>query len=144
MNHDDPLDDLEARLRAWRPTALPPDLHARLLAAEPAPRRPAPRPTRRLAVGALALALAAGWWFTEAPHSTPAGASAARRGAGSGRFVDAAWTPGASLTMNLATGVPVDNTGSPWHLDDDPDTAGGLFGVRFADGKLPLKVDCQF
>lgn len=138
MNHDDPLDDLEARLRAWRPATLPPTLHARLLAAGPAPRR-----TARLAVGALVLALAAGWWLAAASRA-PDGSAAARRGSGSGRLVDAAWRPGASLTMNLATGVPMDKASAPWRLDDDPDAAGGLFGARFAEGKLPLKVDCQF
>ncbi len=145
MNDDDPPDDLETRLQAWRPAALPSALHARLLAAEPAMRRPtAAGRIRRFAAGTLALALAVGGWFAEAPPALPDGSSAARRGTGAGRFVDAAWTPGASLTMNLTTGVPVGKTPAPWRLDDDPDAAGGLFGARFADGKLPLKVDCQF
>lgn len=143
MNHpaDDPLAELEARLRAWRPAALPLALHARLLAAEPPPPRRAWH--RSVAAGALALVLAsgAGWWLSGGGSGDP---SPVRRTPPATRLVDAAWTPGASLTMNLATGVSAGKVPAPWRLDAEGDAADGLFSVRSADGKLLLKVDCQF
>ena len=50
-----PDDSLEARLRALRPTALPPDLYARLLSVEPPPVRH--RTLRRVPVTAFLAAL---------------------------------------------------------------------------------------
>ena len=138
---DDSLDDLEARLRAWRPADVPPALHARLHAAAPHPRRAAGAMRRAgvwmtgaLVVLAAGVALHRGGSIPPVARRTPEGA----------RLVDAAWTPGAGLTMNLSTGVPLGNIRAPWNLDDETAAAGSLFPVRSADGKLLLKVDCQF
>ena len=71
--NDDPPDGLEERFRALRPTALPPDLLQRLLAAEPPPVRHRSLRLRPL-VGAFALAaillaatLTARWHHLPAP-----------------------------------------------------------------------------
>ena len=142
MNHpdDDPSAELEARLRAWRPAAVPPALLARLLAAEPPPR---PRRQSRWQVAAgVALGIAIGHYWPSADQ--PGSSDAARRTSAGARFVETAWTPGEGLTMNLATGLPAGNVPGPWRLDGDPDAETGLFPAVPVDGKLPLKVDCQF
>ena len=148
MNHpdDDPLAELETRLRAWRSAAMPPALLGRLLAAEPPPRPPRARRTRwRMAAGVVLGIVIGHYWPGDWPFaSAPGHPDTARRASVGARFVETAWAPGERLTMNLATGLPADNVPGPWRLDGDPDAGTGLFPAVPIDGKLPLKVDCQF
>ena len=50
---------------------------------------------------------------------------------------------GESLTMNIYTGVPPGTVSAALRLDGDFVAQSGLIPMR-TDGKLPLKVDCQF
>ena len=54
------------------------------------------------------------------------------------------WVLGESLTMNICTGVPPGSVPAALRLDGDSVAETGLIPVRSTDGKLPLKVDCQF
>ena len=93
-------------------------------------------------VAGVALGIVIGHYWPSV--SEPGNTDAARRVPAGARFVDTAWAPGERLTMNLATGLPEGNVPGPWHLDSDPGAEEGLFPAVPVDGKLPLKVDCQF
>ncbi len=151
MNDDEPLSDLEQRLHAWRPAELPADLRTRLCAAGPASRRE--RRSPRLALAA-ACALAAGAALLLATRSAPPPnaanlsgpvvSSARPRTADPERTAEPHWVLGESLTMNIHTGVPLGTVPAALRLDGDFVAQSGLIPIRITDGKLPLKVDCQF
>ena len=149
MNDDDPLADVEARLRTWRPADLPPALHARLQSA-----RPAARPANRWSHGALAGAFAlllgvvlAGRFAPSPEHGAGATARpfpASRHAADRETTAEPRWVLGESLTMNICTGVPAGIIPAALRLDEDAEVGSSLIFIRSPDGKLPLKVDCQF
>ena len=148
MKNDDPLSDLEARLRAWRPAELPPSLHTRLRAADPAVRRGGRLPRLRLA-GACALALAVALGLTKiflrSPDvdEGPAASPALRRTLA----LEISGTPRWALNdmkVSIYSGVPLGSVPAVWRLDEESVAGSGLLPVRSTDGKLPLKVDCQF
>ncbi len=151
MNDHDPLRDLEERLRAWRPAELPDALRARLRAAGPVPRRASRWPRRALA-GAFALAVGLALVLTGrfAPPPEAGNGPAAAVSPGTDRSAnpepaaEPRWLLGESLTMNIYTGVPPGTVSAALRLDGDFVAQSGLFPIQSADGKLTLKVDCQF
>ncbi len=151
MNDDDPLSDLEGRLRAWRPAALPAELRTRLRAACPPPRRdnrwlrPALAAACALAVGAMLLP---GGHLAPSPEKGKSSAATVLPGPQSARdpgtTLEPHWVLGESLTMNIYTGVPSGMVPAALRLDGESVASSGLFPVRSIDAKLTLKVDCQF
>lgn len=151
MNDDEPLSDLEERLRAWRPAEMPAELRARLWSARPARRRQSLflRPALAAAMCALVVgtALLLNGHFASTPRVDDSSAvtfPGPQHTDDPETAVPSRWLLGESLTMNIYTGVPPGTVPAALRLDGDFAGSSGLIPVRSPDGKLPLKVDCQF